>query len=65
MKSVENLENKGIKTLKIENVGFSAVSDVILRHFHLEKATNSSEKPTGQRSSAVWIVLHILIHEVH
>ena len=50
MKSVENLENKGIKTLKIENVGFSAVSDVILRHFHLEKATNSSEKTTGQPS---------------
>ena len=38
---------------------------VKLRFFHLKTAIISSEKPTGQRISAVLSVFHILIHEVY
>ena len=49
----------------MENFGVEVIFGVNLRFFIRKTAMISAEKPTGQRSSAMLSVFHILFHEVY
>ena len=49
----------------MENCGFFTIFGDTLRFIYLENSFISSEKPPGQRTSAILSIFNILIHEIY